>query len=53
MKKYKILLEIILKEMQPTPQQIREIIGKYNLDDHLAMPLKFYYKKSKKDDKID
>ena len=50
MKKYKILLEILLRETHPTPKQIQEIIEKYNLDDHIAMPLKFYYKKSKKDD---
>lgn len=50
MKKYKILLEIVLKELQPAPNQIQEIIKKYNLDEHLSVPLKFYYKKSKKID---
>ena len=49
MKKYKILLEIVLREVELTRKQIEEIIVKNNLDEHLARPLRFYYKKSKKD----
>lgn len=48
MKKYKILLEIVLKELNPSPKQIEDIVNKYELDEHLATPLKYFYKKSKK-----
>lgn len=49
MNKYKVLLTILLKEMKPTPKQIKDIVEKYNLDEHLERPLSFFYKKSKKD----
>lgn len=51
MNKYKVLLSILLKEMNLTPKELKDIIEKHNLDEHLEMPLRFFYKKVKNESK--